>query len=264
MTNYALAKEELSTFRVMPNRCLVRFSDTDYEDIFQGREIKKDDGSTVRLILATDTTPDMDRKSKLFRRTAEVIQVGEGVRDIEVGDIAIMDYKVDNEDANAVGHDGIGKLVVVWATSIYVEKDIVIHANRAIKKDQIVANEGELQMVSDIMGVIRNGEIFAKDPYVFLKYDPFALKHNSSSIIIYETKKERVDLEVIAVSETSKRKFAYIDKGSMVHIKESDTFRVDLNNDVILCCNDSDIKYASVNTEGKTLQDVIDQVINNQ
>ena len=266
MINYALTKEELPNFCVMPNSCLVRFADEDLKDIFEGREIKKDDGTTVRLIIATDTTPDMDRKSKLFRRTAEVIQVGEGVQDVQVGDIAILDYKVDNDDSCTVAHDGIGKLVVVWATSTYVEEDVITRANRVIKKDQVVARKGELQMVSDIMGVIRNGEIFAKDPYVFLKYDPFALKHNSSGLIYYEQKKDNVDLEVLAISDNSREKFTFIKKGCSVYVKESDTFRIDLTDDriqdVILCCNDSDVKRISIDTKGKTLNEVIDQIFN--
>lgn len=248
----------------MPNRCLIRFSDKDAEDIFLGKEITRDDGSTVRLIKAVDTSPDMDRKSKLFRRTAEVLQVGRNVIGIQPGDIAILDYKVDNDESIEIGHDGVGKLVAVMAVSSYVEEDIHVDANRAIKKSQVVAKKGEVQIVSDIMGVIRNGVIEAVDPYVFLKYDPFALRHHSTTII-YDGAKDDVDLEVLAVSEVSVQKYNLM-KGSKVHIKEKDTFRIDISNvimeDVILCCNDSDIKYTCVEMNGRTKEEVYSEIVN--
>lgn len=262
MTNKKLNPQKI---KIMPNRVLVRLNDKDKEDIFFGRELTRDDGSTVRLITAIDTDPDMDRKSKLFRRTGDVLQVGRNVVGIQPGDKAILDYKIDNDDSIEIGHDGIGKLVAVFAVTEYVNKDITFEASRAIKKTTVVAKEGEIQQIADIMGVIRDGVIHAVDPYVFLKYDPFALKHSSSSIIFYEAPKEEVELEVIAVSELSAQKFNII-KGSKVHVKEKDTFRVDITDgimeDVLLCCNDCDIKYTVVEMEGRTKEEIYSSIVN--
>lgn len=248
----------------MPNRVLVRLNDKDHQDIFQGKEINCDDGSVVRLITAVDTSPDMDRKSKLFRRTGDVLQVGRNVIGIKPGDKAILDYKVDNDESIEIGHDGIGKLVAVLAVSEYVTEDISFDASRAIKKTTVVAKKGEIQQVSDIMGVIRDGVIHAVDPFVFLKYDPFALKHNSS-LMIYESKKEDVNLEVVSVSHISEQKFNII-KGSKIHIKEKDTFRVDITDgimeDVLLCCNDCDIKYTVVEMSGRTKEEIYSEIVN--
>ena len=53
--------------------------------------------------------------------------------------------------------------------------------------------------------------------------------------------KGHLDLEVLAVSDYSRRKYGIL-KGCTVKVLEQDTFRVDTSKEIILVCNDSDIK----------------------
>lgn len=233
---------DLSNFKIMPERVLVRFSHKDYDDVFLGREIETVDGRKIRLTIKKDYAPDMDAKSTVFRRLAEVLQVGRKVEGIEVGDIAIMDYKVDNDATIVVGEDEIGKIVACNGVSKYFEKNKWRYANRLNPRDMLMEEEGQLESVSDILGVIRNGKLLAKDPYVFLKYKAAKEMKVSQFGIIYEEAKRRDEYEVISSSLRSKRKYNIIE-GCKVLIDEIDTFHVEIKSgDSILVCNDSDVK----------------------
>jgi hypothetical protein len=193
---------------------------------------------TIKKDYATDT----DAKSTVFRRLADVLKVGRKVEGVEEGDIAIMDYKVDNDDAIVIGQDEVGKYCVCNGVSKYFEKNKWRYANRLNPRDMLMEEEGQLENVSDILGVIRKGEYLAKDPYVFLKFQSAKEMKVSEFGIIYEEAKRRDEYEVISSSLRSKRKYNIIE-GCKVLIDEIDTFHVEIKDEVsILVCNDSDVK----------------------
>lgn len=226
----------------MPNRVIVRFADDDYQNMLLGKPITCDDGSVVQLTIKKDWNKQMDASSTVFRRTAEVIQVGSNVDDIEIGDTAIMDYKVDNDESIVVGRDDVGKLVACLGVSKYYKQSTYRYANRLNQKDMLMDAEGSLEGVSDILGVIRNGKLIAKDPYVFLKFQSPKEMKVSSAGIIFEEQIKQGEYEVLSVSKRSREKYNIID-GSTVTVTELDTFVIDLpNGQTVLVCNDSDIK----------------------
>ncbi len=212
-----------------------------------GKEITTEQGKKVRLIKTIDCAPDMDRKSALFVREGEVIKVGRYVDNIQEGDTAILDYKVDNDENLTIGWVGEDKIVAPVALTEYVEKTEVYSANRQTKKDTIISKEGEINAISDILCVIRNGEFFAQDPYVIMKFQPATEKKETLSGIVYDEHYKYVDLEVLAVSDYSRRKYGIV-KGCTAKVLETDTFRVDTSKAIILVCNDSDIKMIVFNT----------------
>lgn len=240
---------DLDKLKIMPDRVLVRFRDADYENMLLGKEIKKDDGGTVRLIIKKDWAKEMDARSTVFRRTADVIKVGSAVTGIEVGDTAIMDYKVDNDDSIVIGHDDIGKLVVCLGVTSYFTETVIRYANRLNPKDTIMQQKGEINSVSDILGVIRNGKPIAKEPYVFLEYKTAKEMMVSASGIIYEQTKKTNEYKIISVSDKSKEKYFLFDD-SIVLVDELDTFHVELPNQHILICNDVDVKLSKHSLNG--------------
>ena len=236
---------DISKAKVNPRRVFVRIKGEERENVFLGKEITTEQGKKVRLVKTIDCAPDMDRKSALFVREGEVVKVGRFVDNIQEGDIAILDYKVDNDNGIIIGWIGEDKIVCPAALTEYVEKTQVYSANRQTKKDTIIAKEGEIQTISDVIGVIRKGEFFAQDPYVILKFKPATEKKETLSGIIYDEHNKYIDLEVLAVSDYSRRIFGIV-KGCTVKVLETDTFRVDTSKAIILVCNDSDIKMITI------------------
>lgn len=243
--------------QAMPTKVLVRFKTDDYQNMLLGRPIKCDDGSIVQLTIKKDWKKDLDASSTVFRRTAEVVQVGRQVEGIEVGDIAIMDYKVDNDFSIIVDEDEEGKTVSCNGVSKYYDKTTFHYANRKNGKDTVIDVEGMLETVSDILGVIRNGKILAKDPYIFMKYKPSKGIQVSGGGIIFEETFNSMELEVISSSLRSKRMYN-ITEGSIVSIKEADTFPVEMpNGEIYLLCNDSDVKLCKSSLKFETMDEFI-------
>lgn len=231
----------ISKMKVNPRRVLVRIKSEERENVFLGKEITTEQGKTVRLIKTIDCDPSIDRKSALFVREGEVVQVGRYVENIKIGDIAILDYKVDNDESIVVGWVGNDKIVAPISLTEYESKEIVYHANRQTLKDTVVAKEGDIKSVSDIIGVLRKGQFHAQDPYIIMQYKLPTEKKETLSGIVYDERHKYLDLEVLAVSEISRRKYGIV-KGSFVKVLEQDTFRVDTSKTIILVCNDSDVK----------------------
>jgi len=232
---------DVSKIKVFPTRVLIRIKGEERENVFLGKEITTENGKKIRLVKTIDTTPDMDRKSTLFVREGEVIQVGSAVNDIRVGDIAILDYKVDNDENVIVGWIGEDKIVAPIAVTEYFANDEVRYANRLNPKDVIINRRGEIDKISDIIGVIRDGKFYAQDPYIIMQFRPASEKKETLSGIMYEERQKYIDVEVLAVSEHSRRKYGIVN-GSFVKVLEQDTFRVDTSKTIILVCNDSDVK----------------------
>lgn len=236
---------DISKLQVYPTRVLIRIKGEDRENVFLGREITTEDGRTIRLIKTIDCNETMDRKSTLFVREGEVLQVGEAVNNIQVGDIAVLDYKVDNDHNVTVGWIGEDKIIAPIAVTTYFENDKIEYANRLVPRDIVSQKKGEIDNISAVIGVIRNGELHAQDPYVLLRFKFASERKETLSGIIYDEREKFLDLEVLAVSDYSRRKYGII-KGSIVKILEQDTFKIDLTNEAILACDDCDVKMVMI------------------
>lgn len=248
------SKNQHKNCTVMANRVLIRIANKDRDSQFI-KHIVKDDGSTSFIYVNSKYKMEAvqggsqrlveldaadDRSSNYFARTGEILAVGVGVEGIEKGDIAILDYKVDNDDSINVGGDETGKWVTPIAVTSYIKEDVIAPANRQFPKDRIMAKKGEIDNVSDIIGVIRDGNVHAIAPYVFMKFVPPSAEKKTFSGIIYDEPTRILETKILSASKYS-MEFYGIGDGATIKVKETDTFKIEVNNAIYLVCNDIDV-----------------------
>jgi len=233
---------DYSKLKPMPDRAILRITAKEREGIFS-KQYRRPDGSSYSLIVTVDEQAGFDRKATLFCKTAEVVSVGRQVKNLQAGDIAILDYKVDNDESVVIGWENGDKYVCVRAVSTYHEGDTWAYANRQTKgsKDIRVARKGQLKSVSDILGCIRGDKLIASDPYVFIEHRTQGKKKTASGIE-YKDNSTVAETKVLAVSLDSSRKF-HIEEGRTVFVKFDDIFDVELPDGTICACNDEDVLH---------------------
>lgn len=231
---------DYSKLKPMPDRAILRITAKEREGVFS-KQYRRADGSSYSLIITVDEQAGFDRKATLFCKTAEVVAVGRQVRNMEVGDIAILDYKVDNDESVVLGWENGDKYVSVRAVSVYHEKDVWAYANRQNPKDIKVAKTGALKSVSDVLGCIRGDKLIANDPYVFIEHRTQG-KQKTASGIEYKDNSTIAVTKVLAVSRKSAEKYN-IQEGKTVSVKFDDIFDVELPDGTICACNDEDVLH---------------------
>jgi hypothetical protein len=231
---------DFKSLKPMPDRAIVKISAQDRADIFT-KKYSRPDGSTYSLIVTVDEEKGFDRKATLFVRTAEVISVGRQVRNVEVGDIAILDYLVDNDENIVLGWDGGDKYVSVRALSTYYKHDGWVYASRDQKqpKDIRVFKKDALFEASQILGCIRGDKLVANDPYVFIEHRTQG-KRTTVSGIEYADKTPYAETKVLASSLRSAQKYG-VENAQNVFVKFDDIFDVELSGFTICACNDEDV-----------------------
>lgn len=245
--------------KVFGDKVIIRITEKSMKDLFS-KEITRIDGSRVRLWLNVEAGEQDDRKATLFVRTGEVINIGPDVKNIKVGDIAILSYEAYNDDTKFIDMDGEDKIIWVNAHTSYHSEDAWAYGNRSTimgrdrggrpklfknDRDQMVWKKGEVDQVSQILGWIRGDEMFANDPYIFLYHEQHEKKLVTLSGIQYSDKPSIIHRRVLCSSTLSAKKFG-INTDDIVGIQESDTFEVELNGRKITCVNDTDVMYRCV------------------
>lgn len=223
------------------NRVIIKIPHQAVEDIYS-KQIVKDDGSIVRLVTGMRHELSDAASSKDFVRTGEVVAVGRGVVDVDTGDIAILDYLVSNSPEIMVHKDKEASYFSVYAQTTYEPEDVVIPENRKRDKPMYVARKGEVNEVSQIIGLIRGNFLIAKDPYVLLSFVPQEQDAVTASGIMYKEKKEVTRHEILAVSPFTTEKFGY-ERGMNVCVNYTDAFEIVLPEPIgrIIAINDIDI-----------------------
>lgn len=233
-----------------PENILVKIRQRDRDALFS-KFIKREDGTEVQLFVDLPPAPDEHRASALFVSSGLIVAKGDNVHQFQVGDEAILDYTVDNEDTLVVGYDGGDKIVSLKANTTFVNEDKVMYANRKENKgkrvsqrDQILQKKGDYDEMSVVLGVVRNDKLIANEPYVFLEYEEPKIKIVTKSGIEYTEDRKMLTKKVLAVSENTRQKYG-IEPGKTYIVDDFDVFDVKLNNGKVSCINDLDI-YAHV------------------
>jgi co-chaperonin GroES (HSP10) len=236
---HVLVKEANGKYVVNDNYVLVKITKESRDSVFE-KKIRKDDGTLVDLCITVPPDKDMDRYAQFFVSTGEVMAVGAAVKNVLAGDLAIIDYLVDNDESIIVGYEGEDKLVAVQAVTIRHEEDSVAYASRNSPKDQIIWCKGDYDLTTKIIGVLRGEELISLDPFVFLAHQPHVFQRETKSGITYEETTRTLEREVLAVSERSSNEFG-LQKGNVILCHEYDVFNVIIGGKTICVINDADI-----------------------
>lgn len=237
--SHVLAKEVNGKYVVNDNYVLVKITKESRQYVFE-KKIKKDDGTLIDLCIMIPPDKDMDRYSQYFVSTGEVMAVGVNVNNVLAGDLAIIDYLIDNDESIIIGYEGEDKLVAVQAVTIRHEEDNVAYANRHSPKDQIVWCKGDYDLTSKLIGVLRGEELISLDPFVFLNHQTHVLQRETKSGIQYQETTRTLEREVLAVSERTFNEFG-LKKGTVILCHEYDVFNVMIGSKTICVINDTDI-----------------------
>lgn len=227
------------SFMVCPGKVLVKMSKDDKMSLFK-KKILRTDGQLVDLFVNVPAEKDDARASELFVTTGLVCAVGLGVADVRVNDVALLDYNVDNDDSIIISYDGGDKLIIVDAVTTYHDGDHIISASRKSSRDQVVWFRGDYDQTTNVVGVIRDDQIIAIDPFVFLEHESNVVHSVTKAGILYEENLKVYKRVVLAVSERSMRKYG-IEKGEEVLVQDTDVFTVNYSDKKVSCINDVDI-----------------------
>lgn len=227
--------------KLLGDKILVRITKENRESIFS-KEIKREDGTTFKLFINVPALDAIDeRRSSLFVQTAMVEAVALGVEGVQVGDTAIVDYRLCNMDENLFQEDENGEVYWLNATSTYHRETAVAYANQRSPRDQIIHMKGELDEMSMLLGVIRGDKMIARMPFVFLENEPTVIKMHTLSGIEYNQKQTILKRKVLAIDDVSAVKYK-TRVGDEIYVYDRDVFMIELDGKKIDCVNDEDIK----------------------
>lgn len=251
------------TYSVGYGKAIVKVKKHDREALFT-KTITKNDGEQVKLFIALPPEEEDESASKFFVTLAEVVGVGEEMRDkISVGDTAIMNYNVDNDDSIILGYENDDKLVVVSAVTKFIGADKTAYANRKIlrndkgeivtdkhgnpktqTRDQIVEIEGDYDVMSDLLGVIHDDKLIAIEPFVFLNHEKTEQTVKTNAGIVYTIDRKTLARQILAVSPESEEKYGLKQSGKY-YVDDYDIFDVQMDGYKLSCINDRDIMVAT-------------------
>lgn len=234
-----LVKKEGDSYFVHPDYVIVKISKESRDDVFR-RKLKNDKGEEIILFLPTHTEKSDANHSEYFVTCGEIYGVGSNVKNVNIGDTAILDYRTDNDDEIIIGYEGEDKLIVTTAITTRHEDELVVYANQRSRRDQIVHSKDDYLETCQLLGVIRNGELFPRDPFVFLHHESTIVNKKTASGITYTVDEKIIKRQILAISEESKKRCG-LQAGEWVVMDDFDLFSITLEDRKISAINDIDI-----------------------
>lgn len=208
-----MAKKEMLTMMPHPDKVLIKVSQANWNSLFS-KYVTTSAGKKVELFTDAQEEEGFEKRYTQNVSVGLVVAVGERVKNILKGDMAIIDYSVTgNEDAQ-VGFLGADRIVCVDAFTTYHTEDSPPQMN-----GRLAYAIGDVENLSKLLGVVRMGKVIARTPYVFLKHEEATKLSVSESGMMIEEVEEICIREVLAADKDSISK-----ESSKVLIKESDLF----------------------------------------
>lgn len=222
-------EEKNKHMKLLGDKIIVSFTNESIESIYQGKEITRDDGSKVRLFIATPAGDDDDRKASLTVNTAFVTHVSEEVKGVQVGDLAIVNYNLFNSKNNLIedrGGDGISYWIN--ATTTFHDSTHTAYANRKSKRDQIVYENGDIDEESFLLGIVRGQKLIARSPIVFIDHTSNEQEKVTGSGLIYTEKLHTFTRRVLAISDEASAKKRIVE-GDQILVADFDIFEIKMD-----------------------------------
>lgn len=236
--------------QVIGDKVLIRFTNEAKESIFS-KWIQRDDGSKVQLFINVDADSGDERKMGLFVQTGIIEDFGKGyyckytgdfmpVKNLQKGDIAIVDYMLCNDESRIFYKDESGDVFWTNAITTYHEKEEIVYANRRTPRDTIIAKKGDIDVLSALYGVIRGDELIARPPFIFLNHEPNVIQKVTAMHIVYKEEEKVFTRKVLSCSPESTKKYV-IENGDEILVRDEDIFSIKLENRKIDCVMDMDV-----------------------
>lgn len=214
-----------------PTKVLIEITLSQLESL-TSRWIIRDDGKRVKLFTEPQFDKGYDRRFMQNVSIGKVIGVGDWVEEIFVGDIVIIDYLVTNDDDVLIGYFKNNQVVCVEAKSTYHTDDALPAQNG--RKAWV---KGDHDVMSPILGVIRENEAISFDPHIFLENKVTNLvmvMHNGE---LREAKEDITTRIVISAPEGTG-----IRPGDEVTVKDIDIFTREIHGKEMVIIFKEDVK----------------------
>lgn len=249
-----LCKETIDGLICHPDHLIIKISRESRDAVFT-KKIKRDDGSVVDLFMYNPTAgKDNEAHNRHFVASGLVAGVGANITKAKEGDIAILDYMLDNDDDIIVGYDGQDKLIVANPGTKYLKSEEWVYANRRTEKDPKKNSYGQLlcphdiqvgkpedyENMAQVLGVLRGDELISFDPYLFLAHEETLIQKVSAAGILYSEDEKILTRQVLASSEESQLKFG-VKAGMTIIVDDFDIFDIYFEGKKISAVNDVDV-----------------------
>lgn len=225
-----MKKKKGHLFEAHPNKVIIRISKHQWNSLFSNK-VKKTDGTEVKLFVDTEAEPGFDRRFQQNVSVAKVVAVGENIKGIIPGDMAIIDYVVSNDDNILIGYIGGDRLCAMNAKTTYHHKDAIpnIDGRKTFKI-------GDFDTISPLLGVVRNKQVISFDPYVFVVHEFNPKMSVNEEGLQVEKLQPIVEREVLCAPEGE-----FYKGGDTILIKEADLFTRTIDEKEICCCMKQDV-----------------------
>lgn len=224
--------------KLIKDKVFIRITKESRDSIFS-KEITRDDGTKCRLWTNVEAMENDDRRATLFVQTGIVEAVADNVEGVSVGDIAIIDYKLCNMDDHIVYKDGDDVVYWLEAETTYHTEDLIVDANRRSARTQVAYFKGDYDSVSMLLGVLREGKIYAREPYVFLEHESNVIAKVSGAGILYSETQSHFQRRVLASSKESQENYG-IFPGNTIFVHDFDIFLIQFEGKKFDCVCDAD------------------------
>lgn len=213
-------KKETLTLTPNPDKVLIRIPKADWNSLFS-KWVKTDDGQEVELFTDQEEEAGYEKRFTQNVSVGVVVAVGENVKEVLQGDMAIIDYAVTGNEDALVGFVNGERLVCINFFTTYHDKDSVPQMN-----GRLTYAKGDYDQVSPLLGVVRRGKVIPFSPYVFLEHENATKIHKGSKEgLMFEETEELCERKVLAAPEGNVCK-----GGDKVKLKEADIFDRTINN----------------------------------
>ena len=213
-----------------PNKVLIQISKKQIDEITD-KWITRNDGTKVKLAIRENYSEGYDKRFEQNVSVGVVLAVGMNVKNIYPSDLAVIDYLATNDSDVLVGYQNGNQIICVDAATTYHTKSATpaMNGRRAWVK-------GDFDVISSILGVVRNNKIIAFDPYVFLVTQSNMIVQVLANGKIIETKEDISRRDVL-----SARKDSVFKDGDTILIKEENMFSRVINGATISVVFEKDI-----------------------
>lgn len=202
-------------------------------------------GQTITLITTTEFELGCAECGLQTVGTAEVINVGKNVKNMQPGDMLMIDYTVELNQSAKPLKDTDGSVFCIRATTTYHEQDFIMGGNEKANP-KIIWKAGEINLLSPVIAIVRGDQIIVNDPFVLLQYVKVEVgfKANAEGILVKGKVEDLLLRTIICSSEEDS--FA---PGDVLLVDDLDLFERSINDKVFSVIFKQDILCKVENDE---------------
>jgi len=221
----------------LPGHVIVEILKEDHDRKFF-KEVKMAGGETRLLTITLEADKLYDDHFSQGVSMARAYSVGEGVPEINEGDLLIIDYTIDTGKAKIISNENGVKLVRASGVNEFYTEDKLIPAGKDDYFDNYEYRVGDLKSAATVFGVVNGNEIRPLKHYVILKYVKIDgnFEETESGLVLPSTAGDLVLREVLFAHPESS-----LSSGDIILVDYFGVYERDLLGETISICMESDI-----------------------